>query len=303
MRNMSKVFASLLLLGLFASSAFAAESGVAAAAAKEPVDPDSVLATVEGAEIRVKDVDAVIARLDPQRAAMYDNEMGRRAILEELVNVELFALLGAELEVEKDAEYINMMERIRKDIVRQFAVDAIMKDVSVSDEEVAAEYEKRKDSFKVPETVRASHILVEDEEAAKKVKADLDSGMAFDEAARKHSTCPSKEQGGDLGFFTKEQMVKEFADAAFSMKVGEVTAEPVKTQFGLHFIKLAERKEASVRPLDEVRAHLTETLLNEKKAEIYNNKLKELREKYKVAVKEDEKKENESKEEKTEEKK
>ena len=98
-------------------------------------------------------------------------------------------------------------------------------------------------------------------------------------------------------------MVKEFADAAFSMKVGEVTAEPVKTQFGLHFIKLAERKEASVRPLDEVRAHLTETLLNEKKAEIYNNKLKELREKYKVAVKEDEKKENEKKEEKTEEEK
>ncbi len=289
MRNMSKVFASLLLLGLFASNAFAAESG--ATAGKEPADPDSVLATVESAEIRVKDVDAVIARLDPQRAAMYDNEMGRRAILEELVNVELFALLGAELEVEKDAEFINMMERIRKDIVRQFAVDAIMKDVSVSDEEVAAGYEKRKDTFQVPESVRASHILVEDEEAAKRVKADLDAGMSFDEAARKYSTCPSKEQGGDLGFFTKEQMVKEFADAAFSMKAGEVTAEPVKTQFGLHFIKLVERKEASVRPLDEVRAHLTETLLNEKKAEIYNNKLKDLREKYKVAVKEDEKKE------------
>jgi len=273
---------------LLASVAVAAESDKGAV--EEPLsDPEKVLATVEDNEIKLKDVEGVLSRLDPQRAAMYDNEMGRRAILEELINVELFSLLGAELEVEKDKEFIEMMEKVRKDIVRQFAVDAIMKDVSVSDEEIAEEYEKNKDRFKVQETVRASHILVEDEDAMKKVQADLDGGMSFDEAARKHSTCPSKEQGGDLGFFSKGQMVKEFSDAAFAMKVGEVTKEPVKTQFGLHLIKLTEKKEESIRPLDDVKEQLGDSMLNEKKAELYQKELDRLREKYKVVIAEEQK--------------
>ncbi len=289
MNRFCYVFASLLLIMfLLASVAVAAESDKGAV--EEPLsDPEKVLATVEDNEIRLKDVEGVLSRLDPQRAAMYDNEMGRRAILEELINVELFSLLGAELEVEKDKEFIEMMEKVRKDIVRQFAVDAIMKDVSVSDEEIAEEYEKNKDRFKVQETVRASHILVEDEDAMKKVQADLDGGMSFDEAARKHSTCPSKEQGGDLGFFSKGQMVKEFSDAAFAMKVGEVTKEPVKTQFGLHLIKLTEKKEESIRPLDDVKEQLGDSMLNEKKAELYQKELDRLREKYKVVIAEEQK--------------
>ncbi|MFA7620451.1 MAG: peptidylprolyl isomerase [Aminobacteriaceae bacterium] len=289
MNRFCYVFASLLLIMfLLASVAVAAESDKGAV--EEPLsDPEKVLATVEDNEIKLKDVEGVLSRLDPQRAAMYDNEMGRRAILEELINVELFSLLGAELEVEKDKEFIEMMEKVRKDIVRQFAVDAIMKDVSVSDEEIAEEYEKNKDRFKVQETVRASHILVEDEDAMKKVQADLDGGMSFDEAARKHSTCPSKEQGGDLGFFSKGQMVKEFSDAAFAMKVGEVTKEPVKTQFGLHLIKLTEKKEESIRPLDDVKEQLGDSMLNEKKAELYQKELDRLREKYKVVIAEEQK--------------
>ena len=298
MNRFCYVFASLLLIMfLLASVAVAAESDKGAV--EEPLsDPEKVLATVEDNEIKLKDVEGVLSRLDPQRAAMYDNEMGRRAILEELINVELFSLLGAELEVEKDKEFIEMMEKVRKDIVRQFAVDAIMKDVSVSDEEIAEEYEKNKDRFKVQETVRASHILVEDEEAMKKVQADLDGGMSFDEAARKHSTCPSKEQGGDLGFFSKGQMVKEFSDAAFAMKVGEVTKEPVKTQFGFHLIKLVEKKEESVRPLDDVKEQLADSMLNEKKAEIYQKELDRLREKYKVVIAEEQKESGEGEEKK-----
>jgi peptidyl-prolyl cis-trans isomerase C len=261
-----------------------AEPSAAVAEKAAAPDPETVLATVGSAEIKHKDVTAIIGRLDPQRAAMYDNEMGRRAILEELVNMELFSLLGAELAVEKDPKFIETMNEVRKDVTRQFAVEAIMKDVAVSDEEIAEFYEKHKENFKIPETVRASHILVADEDEMKKVRADLDAGMSFEDAARKHSSCPSKEQGGDLGFFSKEQMVPEFGNAAFAMKVGDVSAEPVKTQFGLHLIKLVDKKEASVRPLEEVRAQLTESLLNEKKAGVYNDQLSKLREKHQVVI-------------------
>ena len=294
MNRVKKVcVSSLLLVVLMASAAAAteaksepvkAEPSAAVAEKAAAPDPETVLATVGSTEIKHKDVAAIIGRLDPQRAAMYDNEMGRRAILEELVNMELFSLLGAELGVEKDPKFIETMNEVRKDVTRQFAVEAIMKDVAVSDEEIAEFYEKHKENFKVPETVRASHILVADEDEMKKVRADLDAGMSFEDAARKHSSCPSKEQGGDLGFFSKEQMVPEFGNAAFAMKVGDVSPEPVKTQFGLHLIKLVDKKEASVRPLEEVRAQLTESLLNEKKAGVYNDQLSKLREKHQVVI-------------------
>ena len=89
--------------------------------------------------------------------------------------------------------------------------------------------------------VRASHILVKDENAAKKLKYDLDSGANFGIIAKKHSLCPSRENGGDLGFFRKGQMVKPFEDAAFSLPVGVVSA-PVKTKFGYHLIVVTAKR-------------------------------------------------------------
>jgi len=83
--------------------------------------------------------------------------------------------------------------------------------------------------------IRASHILVEDEGRANSLRAEIESGADFADLAKKHSICPSKENGGDLGFFDKGQMVKEFEDVAFSLGVGQVSG-PVRTQFGYHLI-------------------------------------------------------------------
>jgi len=90
--------------------------------------------------------------------------------------------------------------------------------------------------------VRASHILVNDEETAKKLKQEIENGADFAEIAQQHSICPSKENGGDLGEFRKGVMVKEFEDAAFSLQVGQVS-EPVKTQFGWHLIQVLDRRD------------------------------------------------------------
>lgn len=90
--------------------------------------------------------------------------------------------------------------------------------------------------------VKAKHILVSSEEEAKKILEDITAGkVSFEEAAKKYSQCPSKENGGDLGFFSRGMMVKPFEDAAFAMKKGEVSA-PVKTDFGWHLIKVEETK-------------------------------------------------------------
>ena len=89
--------------------------------------------------------------------------------------------------------------------------------------------------------VRASHILVEKHSQALKVLEELNTGKDFKELARKYSTCPSRKRGGDLGFFGRGRMVKEFEKAAFALKMGEVSG-PVKTQFGYHVIKKTGEK-------------------------------------------------------------
>ncbi|MCR4881477.1 MAG: peptidyl-prolyl cis-trans isomerase [bacterium] len=91
--------------------------------------------------------------------------------------------------------------------------------------------------------VRASHILVDTQDEALKLKSDIESGkISFEDAAAKYSKCPSgRRSGGDLGGFGRGQMVKPFEDAAFSAPVGEIT-EPVKTQFGYHLIKVTATK-------------------------------------------------------------
>ena len=90
--------------------------------------------------------------------------------------------------------------------------------------------------------VRASHILVKTETEANDVMKKLNAGKDFAELARLYSTCPSGKKGGDLGFFGKGQMVKEFESAAFSMEKGQVTQKPVKTQHGYHIIKVTDKK-------------------------------------------------------------
>lgn len=91
--------------------------------------------------------------------------------------------------------------------------------------------------------VKASHLLVNTEEEAKLLKEQIDAGKDFAQAAREVSLCPSGQNGGDLGYFTKGEMVKEFEDAAFSMQIGEVS-NPIKTQFGYHLIYLTDKKES-----------------------------------------------------------
>ncbi len=91
------------------------------------------------------------------------------------------------------------------------------------------------------EFVKASHILVNTEEEALKIKEEIDNGKDFAQAAMETSLCPSGENGGDLGYFSKGQMVKEFEDAVFSMDIGEVS-NPIKTQFGYHLIYLTDKK-------------------------------------------------------------
>ncbi len=214
--------------------------GVASAWAGDEV------ATVNGQPISKAAFEEALSNVPPQMQQRVESVEGREALLDDLILKEVLLQESRRAGVEKDPEVKRQLDELRSQILVQATLKKVA-DTEVTDEKVKSYYEAHKDEFR---QVRASHILVETEEQAKDAKKRLTDGGDFSALAKELSTDPSaKENGGDLGFFQKDQMVKPFADRAFAMKVDEIS-EPVKTEFGYHIIKIAEVKDAG--PIDSI---------------------------------------------------
>ncbi|MBA7689143.1 Foldase protein PrsA [subsurface metagenome] len=150
--------------------------------------------------------------------------------------------------------------------------------VSISDEELLEYYNENKESFLEPEQVHARHILVETEEEANNLLLQLKEGLTdFAELAKEKSIGPSAPSGGDLGFFARGQMVKEFEDAAFSLEPGKIS-EVVQTQFGYHIIKCEEKKEEYSPTFEEAKEQISDTLKYQREIKVISALTSKLRE-------------------------
>ena len=194
------------------------------------------------------------------------------------------------------------LERLRENIrtnlrQRRWVDDQLKGRDEVTDADAQEYYKTNADQFKSPEKVRASHILVavpmdaapdvvvEKEKIAKGLLERVKKGEDFAKLAVEKSEDPSaKQNSGDLDFFAKDQMVPELADAAFKMKQDEVSAEPVRSQFGYHLIKMTGRKDAETMALDAVKPQLMAFLKNQKKQQEIGKVVKEMREKADVKI-------------------
>lgn len=166
----------------------------------------------------------------------------------------------------------NISEKeVKEEIERTLALKTLLKsDLKVTDEEIAKYYEENKENFGQKEQVDASHILVETEDKAKEVRKKLVDGEDRIAIAKEYSIDPgSKDNGGDLGFFDRGKMVPEFEEAAFSMKVGEIS-QPVKTENGYHIIIVNDKKEAKTTSLEENKDEIRTTLEDAKMPEAFN---------------------------------
>ena len=175
------------------------------------------------------------------------------------------------------------MDKIREDIeVYLLAEKMIGASIDVSEEEMKTYFEENKDSFDQKEQVKASHILVEDEATAKKVKEELDNGKDFAELAKEYSTDTSNaDKGGDLGYFGKGEMAEEFENAAFALEISAIS-EPVKTEFGYHIIKLVDKKAAKTAKFDDQKDKIKELLFDQKVQAEYTNWLEEKKAEYEI---------------------
>ncbi|WP_226678674.1 peptidylprolyl isomerase [Mesobacillus jeotgali] len=175
------------------------------------------------------------------------------------------------------------MDRIREDIeIYLLAEKMIGPSIDVTEEEMKTYFDENKDSFDQKEQVKASHILVEDEATAKKVKEELDNGKDFAELAKEYSTDTSNaDNGGDLGYFGKGEMAEEFENAAFGLEVNAIS-EPVKTEFGFHIIKLIDKKAAKAAKFDDQKEEIKELLFDQKIQAEYPNWLEEKKAEYEI---------------------
>lgn len=163
--------------------------------------------------------------------------------------------------------------------------EEVTSDINVSDKEIEEYYNNNKSNYKHDEQVKASHILVEKEEKAKELIDKLNSGANFTELAKNNSTGPSAKNGGNLGFFSKKDMVEPFTNAAFNLNVGEISEKPVKTQYGYHIIKVTDKKEAGTTSLSDAKAEIKQKLQQQKMQDAWNKFVKSLREEAKIEKK------------------
>ena len=242
-----------------------------------------VAARVNGQPITEADIDAALVGMGA-KGERYNTPDGRKMVLEQLINKKLFLADAAKNLYEYDPQFKAEFQKLKEDMLANFAIAKAVDGVRVTDEEAKKFFEENEKDLNAGESVSASHILVDSEEKANEIKAEIESGaVSFEDAARKYSSCPSSEQGGALGEFTRGQMVPEFDEACFSMKVGELRG-PVKTQFGYHLIKLTDKKEAAPLKYEEIADQIKQKLLTDKQQAAYRSKVNQLKILYPVDI-------------------
>ncbi|MBO7305004.1 MAG: peptidylprolyl isomerase [Clostridia bacterium] len=243
---------------------------------------DRILATVGNITVTEKDLAELMRGLG-QRGQAYNSPEGRRALLNQVINNKLLLLDARRNLYEAEPAFRDELNRLKENLLISYAGEKAIASVTVTDAEAKEYYEDNKAEFTSGESVNASHILVDTEDEAKKIHEEITSGkISFEDAARAYSKCPSKDAGGNLGSFERGQMVSEFDSAVFAMSVGELTKEPVKTQFGYHLILLNSKEEAKLYSYSEIADQIKAGLLNEKRRKAYESKINQLKIMYPV---------------------
>ena len=232
---------------------------------------DPVVATVNGVEIHLTQAKDAYQRL-PEQYRQAPFEAIFSGLVDSLIDSKLAAEDAKRQKVPDEPEFKARMARIEEQVLQRMVLSRAMK-AGVTDADVRARYETMIKGMAGNEQIQARHILLETEDAAKAVIADLKKGRDFASLARERSTGPSASEGGDLGFFAKGQMVPAFEKATFGLAKGQYTETPVKTQFGWHVIKLEDRKKASVPKFEEVEQDLRNDLSQEV-GTVYVNRLR-----------------------------
>ena len=212
------------------------------------------IAVIAGKEIKEAEFEAFLKGVPKEQQPYLSNPQFREQFKEQFLALHMFAQMGEEEKMDETEEFKVMVENATRDILAQLAVNSVMKQVTVTEEECRAYYDANPQHFTKGATVSAKHILTDSEEKCGDIRKEIEDGKAFEEAAQEYSTCPSGSRGGDLGEFGKGQMVPEFGKAAF--------------------------EGARASPFEEVKDTIRRNLMQQKQSEAYKEKVAQMKEKY-----------------------
>jgi len=264
-------FAAQKSSGASSGSAMAPASGSAmsvtpAAQAKSPV-----VAKVDGQPIYQSEVDAFVNDLGDQAKQQMSPADLQARVVDRLIDIKLAGEKAAAAGFQQDPV---IAQRLRTGEATMIADAYLEKQAraQINDAVLKAKYDDLVKQVTPPEEVHARHILVKTEAEAKDIIAQLKKGGDFEKLAKEKSTDPgSGESGGDLGYFTKDKMVPEFADAAFKMQKGSVSDTPVHSQYGWHVIQVLDKRAQPLPSMDQVKPQLTNLVLQDEERKVVDD--------------------------------
>jgi peptidyl-prolyl cis-trans isomerase C len=234
-------------------------------------DANPVLAKVNGADIRQSDLALAEEELGPSLAQM-DPATKKENVLAFLIDMKIVAKAAEAKKIEDREDFKARLAFTRSRLLMDNLLATEGK-AATTPEAMKKVYDEAAKQIEGEQEVHARHILVETEDEAKAIEAELKKGADFAELAKSKSKDPGAADGGDLGFFTKDQMVPEFSTVAFALEPGKVS-DPVKSQFGWHIIKVEEKRSRKAPDFDQVKAQI-ETYVTRKAQAEYVAKLRE----------------------------
>ena len=233
---------------------------------------DPVIAKVDGVEIRQSDLTMAEEDLG-QNAQELTGDAKREYLLSYFTDVVLAGKSAAANKLAEQKEVKSRLAFIRNKLLLEMILTAEGK-AAVNDQSMRKVYDEAAKQMANEQEVRARHILVPTEAEAKSILTEVRKGTDFAELARQKSKDPgAASQGGDLGYFNKEQMVPEFSEAAYKLNKGQVS-EPVKTQFGWHIIKVEDKRPKPVPEFDKVKDQVEAFVMRKAQAD-YIAKMRE----------------------------
>ena len=223
--------------------------------------PDPVVATVNGAPVHMSDVTEASQSL-PDEVRGMPPQVLYPLLLDQVIDRDALVLKAEQQGLDKDPAVQRQIKRAA-DTALQNALIAREVGPSITEQAIRARYDKEIAGKPGEEEVDARHVLVSTQQQADEIIAQLKTGADFASLAKKFSSDPAAQQGGDLGFFKKGDMLPEFSDAAFALQPGQFTEKPVHTRYGWHVIQVVARRQAPAQSYQEAHDMLRQQMIQE----------------------------------------
>jgi peptidyl-prolyl cis-trans isomerase C len=232
--------------------------------------PTETVATVNGKAIDKQEFDLYVTTVERQaRRAITPEE--RTQLLDQFINLKLASEAATKAGVDKDPTVATQLEVARLNVLVDAALQKHIESQPVTDAELKPEYDAQ--VAQMPKEYHARHILVDDKTVAETITADLKKGADFAKLAQQKSKDSSSKEGGDLGWFSLESMVKPFSDAVAALQPGQMTDQPVQSQFGWHVIKLEDTRATAPPPFEQVKDQV-KSMVERKRVQQYFEELR-----------------------------